>query len=291
MTRLRKVLISLTLALGLVFLFRTQVGRFLTNLDSALVFHGIVIDQFGNAVPNARVSMGFSDRFLQSGTGRQGSANGEGRIRIAHFKLCPFRVSVSKDGYYYIHNESNLSFYRGVKSKDNRKIEVVSRNNPAVFRLHKKIKPIQLHFHEHLSFDIPKDGTAVRVDLSSGTSKSDGAFQVQAWVGERDPNGPRFYDWKCRIMILGGGLTERTGEFDFIAPQDGYRDFDEIVMLKTDERWDAAQEKEYFVRLPDGRYARLFFRIAAVREPYFRLQVHLNPEPGDQNLEFAPRDK
>lgn len=291
MTLSRKVLISLTLALGLFFLFRTQLSQFLTNLDSALVLHGIVIDQFGDPVPNARVDMGLSDRFLQSGTGLHGYADGEGRIRIAHFKLCHFRASVSKDGYYYIHNESNLSFYRGVKSKDNRKIEVVSRDNPAVFRLHKKINPIELHFHDHLSFDIPKDGTAVRVDLLSGTIKSDGAFQVQAWVGERDPNGPRSYDWKCWIMILGGGLVERTGEFDFIAPQDGYRDFDEIVKSKTDERWDASQEKEYFMRLPDGRYARVFFRIAAVREPYFTLQVHLNPEPGDQNLEFAPRDK
>jgi hypothetical protein len=83
-------------------------------------------------------------------------------------------------------------------------------------------------------------------------------------------------------------LVERSEQFDFVAPLDGYREFDEILTLKNTEHWLPDQSKNYFLRLSDDRFARLIFRMIAQGDHYFRIECHLNPVPGHRNLEYDP---
>jgi hypothetical protein len=97
----------------------------------------------------------------------------------------------------------------------------------------------------------------------------------------------RHYNWHCRVSVRDGGLIKRNGQFDFEAPKTGYKSSDEIVMSQTAERWQPQGERQYFVRLHDGRYARVHLKMVAQGDHFFRLESYLNPS-GSPNLEFDP---
>lgn len=256
-------------------------------LNTPITFYGKVIDQHGDPVPNARVGYSLLDKFNESGSNAHTYADNDGHINISGVKGAVLGVSVSKEGYYKIHNVSNQRFAYGYGTDSSVK-PAPTRDNPAVFILHKMGEMESLIRLENPSFRLRKDGTPVIVDLATGRESSAGQFKVQAWTGERIPDGPRFYDWRCRVSVPGGGLVERRGELDFEAPVEGYREFDEIVMPKDAERWTKDVKKSYFIRLPDGRHARISFSFTSGGYHYFRIDSYLNPKPGSRNLEYDP---
>ena len=90
-------------------------------------------------------------------------------------------------------------------------------------------------------------------------------------------------------MLNGGGLQSRAGgEFDFIAPEDGYQPSDEINMSASDPNWRGTTTHEYFLKLANGDYARINFSIGAGGYNTFEITSYLNPQPGHRNLEFDP---
>jgi hypothetical protein len=133
---------------------------------------------------------------------------------------------------------------------------------------------------------IPKDGTPVMLDLMTGRSFPSGNFRIQVWT--EAPEGGRKFNWRCQITVPGGGLIERKGQFDFKAPEDGYTEIVEIEMPATSEEWSSQEQREFFVKLPDGRYARVNLTMIAGGNHYFLLESYLNPALGDRNLEFDP---
>jgi hypothetical protein len=80
--------------------------------------------------------------------------------------------------------------------------------------------------------------------------------------------------------------VERTGQFDFEAPADGYREFDEISYQSTTEDWKHRFSKEYFAKLPNGTYARFKFWFTTKGTHFFEVESYLNPKAGSRNLEF-----
>jgi hypothetical protein len=90
-------------------------------------------------------------------------------------------------------------------------------------------------------------------------------------------------------MLNGGGLQPiRGGEFDFIAPEDGYQPSDEIDMSASDPNWRGAVTRQYFLKLSNGTYARINFVVVVDNNPGFSITSYLNPQPGHRNLEFDP---
>ena len=81
-------------------------------------------------------------------------------------------------------------------------------------------------------------------------------------------------------------MIERKDRFAFQAPVEGYKPW--VELGPSSDRWSARAEQQYFVRLPDNCYARIDFKIRTAGEHYVVLESHLNPIPGDRNLEFDP---
>jgi hypothetical protein len=112
---------------------------------------------------------------------------------------------------------------------------------------------------------------------------------VECWTFDKGAVGR--YDWKCRISIPDGGLTEAEGIFLFEAPEDGYRLFDEIDMpASLGSKWARSVQRMYYLKLRDGNFALLRFTINASGEHFFGLTYYLNPN-GSRNLEHDWTEK
>jgi hypothetical protein len=88
--------------------------------------------------------------------------------------------------------------------------------------------------------------------------------------------------------VPGGGIQTRTGEFDFEAPLDGYQSNDEIDMSASAPHWSYLANREYFLKLANGDFARISFTMCAGGENFFIVTSYLNPKPGHRNLEANP---
>lgn len=264
---------------------RNLAGAVESMLNTPITFYGKVVDQHGDPVPHAKVGYGLLDKFNDSGSVGESTAGGDGSFVISGVRGAVISVSVHKKGYHFLEDSSKGSFAYGYGTDAYTK-PAPTKENPAVFVLQKMGKIEPLIVVEDHSFRIPKDGTPVVVDLVTGKASGSGQLKVQAWTGERDRGGSRFYDWKCRVSIPGGGIVERKRAFEFEAPNDGYQEFLEIVMPKEAERWTADVEKSYFARLSDGRHVLINFRMLAAGDHFFRIVSYLNPTPGGRSLEY-----
>jgi hypothetical protein len=140
---------------------------------------------------------------------------------------------------------------------------------------------------------VARNGTPTEISLTTGKSvpAGKGDLRVEAWTNDETPNAKGRYDWRCRITVPGGGLTEAKGNFAFEAPEDGYVPSIELGEKADQLRWLGDADRQFFVRLPNGRHARIKFSMIAGGDHFFLIESALNPEPGSRNLEAAPTPK
>ena len=259
--------------------------------SSPIEFYGRVIDQNGDPVPYASIGYTAADKFNDSGSNYTGEADAEGNFNITGIKGAGLAVTARKEGYHLIHNPGDRSLPTSTATfafgmgPDSYRRPAPTKDKPAVFVLHKMGKAEPLIRVEQ-SARIPKDGTPVALDLVTGRMSADGNIRVETWTGA--PKNGRKFDWRCRITVPGGGLIERKGQFDFEAPSDGYEESVELGVSSDADQWTSDQQRNYFVKLPDGHFARINFRMIAGGNHYFILESFLNPTPGSRNLEFDP---
>jgi len=261
---------------------------------SPIDFYGRVVDQNGNPVPFADVGYTAADKFNASGTNYTGQADAQGYFQITGIQGAALAVAVRKAGYYFLNetdksSPSSAATFGYSMGPDSYRRVPPTKENPAVFVLHKMGETVPLILVENRSFRIPRDGTPVMVDLLTGKESASGQLQVEAWTSDKLQDGTRFHDWKCRVSIIGGGLIERTEQFDFIAPAEGYEPFDEVAYSRDDRPWNHRFSKEYFVRFADNSYGRIKFWFTTGGTHFFEVESLINPAPGDRNLEFDPK--
>ena len=238
--------------------------------QTPITFHGKVIDQNGDPVPQAKVTYGALDKFWESGTDYQGSSDSNGLFSISGIKGGALLVAVQKEGYYPFDRHSAAGFsatmvptpelmkklkppYEGGYDKP-----LPTQDNPAIFVLHKMGETEPLIKIGTGGVVIPKDGTPKEINFANGGKQagSQTALRVEAWTSNEGLTANQPYDWRCRISIPGGGLIERKGEFDFEAPLEGYQLADEVVMRQNDKPWKNRFKKEYFAKFPNDTYGR-----------------------------------
>lgn len=264
------------------------VRRIEAAFNTPITFYGRVVDEVGQPVPDASVNYGTLDKFDAPGSHYESRSDNDGKLFITGIHGMVLRVGVRKEGYYAIDGKSHGSFAYGTALDPNLR-PPPSKDEPAVFVLRKMgitepLKPISSRVYR-----VPKNGTPVRVDLVTGLVSRTGDLQVEAWTEDDVKDARRHYNWHCRISIVGGGLIERSDQFDFQAPTEGYKSSDEIWMSSNAERWHPQVQRHYFAKLSRGRFARLDFTMMAAGDHLFRLESYLNPKPGSRNLEFDPK--
>lgn len=266
---------------------KENVGKIIAAFGAPIVFFGKVVDQTGNPVKDAKVYYSAADQYFGDSSKYQGISDSIGRFSITGIRGAGVYVEVSKEGYDRIPDESYSSFGYGVPSGK----RPPTKGTPAIFTLRKKTEAEPL-----IAIDrdviVPKDGTPVEVSLKTGKAvlSGKGDLKIECWADDGQKDVQRRYHWRFRLSVPDGGLVERTDTtFAFQAPADGYEPSEEFEMPPSVERWKDSFDTSYFVRLRDGTYARMRFRITTGGDHYASITSYLNPQPGSRNLEFDSR--
>jgi hypothetical protein len=248
-------------------------------------FYGRVVDETGRSISGAAIHFSLNG---PSGTeALQGESDVEGYFSLTGKQGKQMSVTVSKEGYYSSRRDRIGFRYAG----DDENF-VPDSGNPIIFHLQKEgeAEPL-IHIASPIwggkGFRTPRDGTPVEISLITGNvvPLGEGNLRVECWTYDQGKHGEK-YDWKCRISVPGGGLIRHMQEFPFLAPLSGYQPSDEIDMSASlDKGWSSSVKRDYFVRLADGKFARVNFEMIAGGDHFFLLESFLNPS-GSRNLEF-----
>lgn len=246
-------------------------------------FYGMVVDENTNAVAGAQADIDCND-LSPTGTSfyhTQSDANGLFSIQGITGKL--LGVKVNKDGY-YSYQPHGLNFYYAGQNQN----FIPDAANPVIFRLKKKGIAEPLVVFEK-NFQISISGKPLEIDLSTGKAVSPGQGNAIMEFVKQPPEKPgdRHYDWTFRVTVPNGGLLLSTHEFDFLAPEKGY-ELSALVEMKSSwgDDWQSRMKREYFVRLPDGNFARVVLDLMS-HNGSLKVQAFTNPS-GSRNLEYDP---
>jgi hypothetical protein len=252
--------------------------------SSPIVFFGKVIDRDGHPVANAKIHYSVADKYFRSDSKYEAMSDDSGLFSIRDVAGAGIWVNATKEGYEGT-DHSGASFGYGVPTANS----PPSQQSPAIFVLRKKGPGESLIKISSRQFAVPKSGDPVGVNLSKGkaTRGSDAQIQVESWVndGVRDERGR--FDWRCRVIVPDGGLVERDKN-NFEAPENGFGPSEEFSISKLQKDWSDRVEREYFLKLKDGTYARVKFQMmAGGHYNFFVLESYVNPS-GSRNLEYDP---
>lgn len=242
---------------------------------------GKVVDEAGNPIEGATVEIGIADRPLQTGTKHIATTDVGGLFSLSSVRGIAFSVSASKKGYY---STDKSTGQRNVVVPSNSDLPRPTKENPVVLVLRKQGTVVPLTFVSSRQIDVPATGQTLGIDLATG-QKGPSGLEVSSWLGDISQ---RPFNWRYQLSVPGGGLIERKGQFDFEAPSDGYQPTVEIDMPTTAKRWSSDVEKQYFAKLPNGRYARFSINFYPGERNFVVLESYVNPTPGNRNLEFDP---
>lgn len=277
-----------------------RLRRYLASFQQSLDLYGVVLEeQSQRPVVGARVRLGPIDH---PGIGSQDSSptvvytDALGRFSFLGHRGLDLTVQVSKAGYYTLAHGSSAMFTHDPPSGHTDEQSFASDPAaPARLYLRQQGTPAAKLIHHELNRSVPRDGSAYQVNLAYGTQVVGvpGDLQIECWGNDDGIRGGTPFDWWCRVSVPGGGLQVRSDEFAFQAPEGGYQPGEEINMPAAlgKQRWQDTFSRDYFVRLADGRYARMNFKIFPGGGHFFDATVYLNPTPGDRNLEAVADTK
>jgi len=245
-------------------------------------FHGKVVDQNDEPISNASIKYSVTDKYSWSSPPEKSmQADENGRFRIKSNGLSLY-VNVQHPKCYPKHGQS-YTFQPRANSSGSE----ITGENPYIFKLNRMGETEPLLHGKSGSIRVPRNGTPVTVNLRTGKMDSSGSLVIQAWTEDQRANQKQ-YDWRCKVSVPNGGLIERSDGYDFTAPEKGYVQYDEIVMsAEMDSGWQRQVQKEYYVTLGDGTFARLKFRIIAHGDHFAVVESYVNPS-GSRNLEYDP---
>lgn len=242
--------------------------------NTPIVFYGLVLDQFDQPVPNARVeydSVGGSfegDRELVT--------DAQGRFTITGIRGKRLRIRVTHAGYYNKDYGSSYYVYAGNDRGPDFKPDP---SKPEIFRLRKKGEAAELvRQYDHILFT-NEDAHARSFSLFDHTRRRDRPEYVILQgvdTAELDKQGKPIR--RLEMVVPEGGIQQRTDPFAFIAPTEGYQSSMYFMGLGFGRKLD------YFVKFNNGNYAR--FTIMGSSRDYL-VESYLNPDKSP-NLEYDP---
>lgn len=259
-----------------------------------IAFYGRVIDQNGNPVAGASVDYSPIDNFRSSATHYTGLSDAGGYFSIKDIQGIALSVGVDKRGYYPVADKydkspsSSATFAYGM-GPDSYRQSPPTKDKPAIFVLQKMGETVPLVYRPERQYKVPKNGEPVEIDLETGRQVQKGNIRFERWANDQSKNEKGRFDWSFKISVPNGGIIERKGDFDFEEPGGGYEENADISMpTSLGDKWQYTVKKGYFLKLPEGNFARLNVTIFGGHNNSLVLESFLNPTPGDRNLEFDP---
>jgi hypothetical protein len=265
-----------------------QAVKFIESAYGARIeFYGNAQDQDGQPIAGAKVQYSALEKFWEPGTKYESITDGNGAFSITNIRGAALSVRISKEGYDSIYNRSNGSFAFGVPYDSQRDRPAPTKDHPAIFVLRRKFVAEPL-FVVDRDILLSKDGSPTEVSLRSGkvVEANRGDIKIECWTFDQTRDAGGHYEWRARLSVPGGGLVERNEtELAFEAPEDGYRPVLDIRTPQTSARWRRDHDSQYWLKLKDGTYSRMRFRITTGGGHFATISAYTNPS-GSRNLEF-----
>ena len=253
-------------------------------------FYGKVIDENTNPVISAQISFSCNDLSATGTSCYHATSDRDGFFSITGISGKLLSVSVVKGGYYSSKRDNGYFTYAGGAANF-----VSDRENPVVFHLRKKRKTeFLIHFTIPLFGQIAQlssKGRPLEINLLQGHPCQPGSGQLVLEYRTTVPEttNKRPYTWNCRLFVRDGGIQAADEEFNFVAPADGYGTSVEIAMDQAScEDWREIVEKSYYLKLNNGTYGRIRFKIMGHNGVY-NIESFVNPAAGSRNLEYDPQ--
>ena len=273
-------------------------GQMLDLCKTPIKLYGRVEDQHGKPVPGATVKMDPLDN--PSGSASASTvvmtSDAEGNFSVSGLHGFSMGVSVSKKGYVYISplegHASQATVYYADGAKDGKRYS--NPKTPLVLRLQNPGPLEPLVYVRQKRWKIALDGTPCLIALDSQDGNGSHQIEFRLWsdtLSRREPGNNAYtaFDWTFEARIPGGGFIWNESNLNYEAPVSGYKEMIRYHRPKTlpRDKWGRMLNGRYYVRFPDGTYARIRICVDAGSESaYGPLEITswFNPKPGSRNL-------
>ena len=255
--------------------------------QAPIEFYGKVVDENSNAVAGVNIHFSWYDIPAKDGERTADTqSDSEGLFSLQGKHGPSLTVGFSKEGYYSSQRgEMSFNYVMGT--------DIISPDpqNPVVFNLRKKgtseplVHIAGIGLRTMRDYLLAADGKPTEVSLRDGRLAPVGQGDLKVEFRAGDSIAPSEISWWCQVSVPGGGLMETSEEFPFLAPENGYQEFNKWSITSTN--WTETLDKQYYVKLRDGNFGQVKLRVIGVpKRAYFRMESFLNPS-GSRNLEPA----
>lgn len=254
-------------------------SAFWTIFSSPLSLYGKVVDQDERPIAGASVRIGVADKPWDAGSSHQRTTGPDGLFEITGVKGAGVFVGVEKEGF-YAGKESRRLVQSG---------EMPTKDAPAIWKLYRKGQADSLILQPYVWIVMPLDGKPIEYDFNTGAFVGVGQGQLRVEVKVEASEQQRF-SWWYRISLVAGGLKQRTHEFDFVAPEQGYTQVLEGRVNEDDNDWRASFGGDFFAQLPNGKFARFVCSLGGGKNSFeYRIAYAAINPTGSRNLELDPK--
>ncbi len=275
---------------------------FFAAYQTPIKLHGKVVDQHGDPVPGASITLTPTDAPFgdQSRSKMTIFSDAEGKFSVKGLKGASMGVRAEKEDYIPIFRMGGPASSSMVDYSGNAKTGKQYSNpaTPLVLTLH-KVGPVEpMVYVDKKRWRLPVDGSPVRIALDSenGNGKHEIEFRFVSDRIARLEKGGEFYasfDWTFEAHIPGGGFIWNDSDYHFEAPESGYKETIRYhhPASQPREKWKRSQRGRYFVKFSDGTHARIEFSIdgGSDRRPLY-MASWMNLKPGSRNLASPKKD-
>ncbi len=157
---------------------------------------------------------------------------------------------------------------------------------PVIYHMWKTNGAVPL-FRVDISIGLPKDGTAVAIDLrrkrrvTLPTEDTDLRVTLRESAPPGQRNSRTSFDWSFALKVPDGGVVETRDEFTYLAPEEGYQSRWGVEYHKDQADWQSDVKREFYLRNHAGQqYGWLSIRIrpdAGYPAGYLVIDGYLNP--------------
>jgi hypothetical protein len=246
--------------------------------NSVIDFYGKIVDQYGSGIPDVNVELhvsGYNEDFISKilKGAKKGEVKGTFKKRI--------EVKSNVTGFFFISNErgqflrvtsiqkegytppSRLGENYIYKSNYGKRFDP-SPESPISFTMWKNSLSKENLNSFHFKIKLRGDGSQRSINLITGRlsdskDENDDIFvSIKSDIGEGEVL--KKYNWRLLVKAAnGGGFTETTDAFLFLAPESGYVDNYEVFMEKRSSEWSQSinDRKIYFKGKQGQLYAAL----------------------------------
>lgn len=263
----------------------------LTTLNQQRIeFYGHVIDQYNSPIPGAIVhgqiiyNTGPTSGVLK----RETTTDNAGLFEFKGLQGRTLDLNIIKPGYQFMPEVDGFDYSKLVSEQ---KRHHPDPGKPVIFKMWKLQGDVAL-IPKAKSFDLPADGTPVRIDLITGNIALTAGDLLITLKHSTRPAGQSItrYDWTAELIAVDGGLREERSRLTnmFEAPADGYVSSVTINMPVSAADWSRTYNRNFYLKTRGNIHSRIGIDIHTIPSggsSYVSLTWWLNPEPGSRNLE------